>query len=648
MFCPNCGKENSPFAKFCENCGAEIPDAPAPAQQEPQQSQPMNLNEQPAQPMTFNDQQPQPMAFDNRQPQPMAFDNQQPQPMGFNNQQPQPMGFNNQQPQPMAFDNQQPQPMRFNNQQPMTFGDQPSRYQEYNMSDVVTQKKSYKKLIIIIVIILSLIALSIAGVFVVKMIRRNMSLNKIKEAPATYIAASYEKTAQAIGEQDDVIKVLSSSSKKKTTKQIMNMGQYGTQTMITSFDGDARKVYYKVDSTVPTQNASVEFYSNLDKNVLKGNVNGKSFDYYLESQNLRTNAANSIFGPGNKSGYNIQQKDYDTFMDVYEFVYNNLKKPDDQVFGLKALGEKIAKDIDKCGNVQVKDDTTKIFDQDVKCFTVTHTFTDTSIVDALYVDIKDWATTNLAINDEINKAIEDALKKIDPMNYKSYLQQSNFTLKFNHYINRDNNMLMKVDISFDIQGNGVVLSLTLGKDPASSNKYALSVAALGMKQDITIERQSDASQAKYVMTFSGVAVNGNMTYTRNKSTGEVKIAQNLSSSLTTSLGGSTSIGSSGSAITSMSTSDSSSQIVPMGSSINIPGMSMFANMNATVTSDGNSITMKFTPQDAASAASGISIELYISNTAEIPELTSTNNILNASKAELDALFKNVPSTTSVF
>ena len=46
MFCPNCGKENSPFAKFCENCGAEIPDSPAPAQNAPQQ--------QPAQQKTFN------------------------------------------------------------------------------------------------------------------------------------------------------------------------------------------------------------------------------------------------------------------------------------------------------------------------------------------------------------------------------------------------------------------------------------------------------------------------------------------------------------------------------------------------------------------------------------------------------------------
>ena len=187
MFCPNCGKENSPFAKFCENCGAEIPDSPAPEQNAPQQQpQPMNFNEQPAQPMTPHDQQPQPM------------------------------GFNNQQPQPMAFDNQQPQPMGFNNQQPMTFGDQPSRYQEYNMSDVVTQKKSYKKLIIIIAIVLSLIALTIAGIFVVKIVRRNLSLGKIKEAPATYIAASYQKTAQAIGNQDDVIKVLSSNSKQKT------------------------------------------------------------------------------------------------------------------------------------------------------------------------------------------------------------------------------------------------------------------------------------------------------------------------------------------------------------------------------------------------------------------------------------------------
>ena len=655
MFCPNCGKENSPFAKFCENCGAEIPDSPAPEQNAPQQQpQPMNFNEQPAQPMTPNDQQPQSMGFNNQQPQPMGFNNQQPQPMNFNeqpaqpmtpnDQQPQSMGFNNQQPQPMGFNNQQPQPMMFNEQQPaqpMTFGDQPSRYQEYNMSDVVTQKKSYKKLIIIIAIVLSLIALTIAGIFVVKIVRRNLSLGKIKEAPATYIAASYQKTAQAIGNQDDVIKVLSSNSKQKTVRQVVNRGNGESQTLISSYDADARKAYYKFESDLSSQKASVELYSNLDKNVLKGTINGKSFDYYLDSQNLRTNAADSIFGPGNKNGFNIQQKDYDTFMDVYEFVYNNLKKPDDQVFGLKALGEKITADIDKCGNVQVKDDTTKIFDEDVKCFAVTHTFTDTSIVDALYVDIKDWATTNLAINESIKKSIEDALKKADPMNYKSYLQKSNLNLKFNHYINRDNNMLMKVEASLDVQGSGVIITLTLGKDPASSNKYGLSVAALGMKQNVTIERQSDASQSKYVMTFDGAAVNGSMTYTRNKSTGEIKVDQNLSSSMMSSALGGTSKGTSYSGITSMSTADSSSQVVPMANSLSLPkGFSISTvNMNATLKSSGDSVTIILIPKDEKSASMGISSEIYISNKAEIPELTSTNNILNASKAELEAIFK---------
>ena len=635
MFCPNCGKENSPFAKFCENCGAEIPDSPAPAQNAPQQqpAQPMNFNGQPAQPMGFNDQQPQPMGFNNQQPQPMGFNDQQPQPMGFNDQQPQPMGFNNQQP-----------------VQPMTFNNEPSRYQEYNMSDVIAPKKSYKKLIIIIAVVLTLIALTVAGFFVFKMVKRNMALGKIKEAPASYIAATYQKTAQAIGNQDDVIKVLSSNSKQKTVKQTMNMGKMGNQTIISSYDADAKKMYYKADVSSSAQKASVELYSNVDRNVIKGNINGKSFDYYLDSQNLRENALNSIFAPGTKNGFRISQADYDNFMDAYEFIYKNLKMPDDQAFGLKALGEKITADIDKCGNVQVKEDSTKIFDKDVKCFVVTHTFKDTSIIDALYVDIKDWATTNLAVNDSIKKSIEDALKKIDPLNYKSYLQQGNYTLTFNHYINRDNNMLMKLEVSFDVQGTGASIALTLGADPASSNKYLLSVAAVGMKQDVTIERQNDASQVKYVMTFSGAAVTGNLTYTRNKSTGEFKLDQNLSSPMSSSLGGSSIGGTSYSGITSMSTASSSAQITPMGQSL-IPGLSAsFGNVSGTIKSDGDSVTITITPKNTTAATEGMSVEMYYSNKAEITELTSTNNLLNASKAEFDKIFTGttVPSMSSIF
>ena len=46
----------------------------------------------------------------------------------------------------------------------------------------------------------------------------------------------------------------------------------------------------------------------------------------------------------------------------------------------------------------------------------------------------------------------------------------------------------------------------------------------------------------------------------------------------------------------------------------------------------------------------MSVEMYYSNKAEITELTSTNNLLNASKAEFDKIFTGttVPSMSSIF
>ena len=96
MICPNCGKETSPFAKFCEVCGAALPETDAP--QEPvQTAAPQPTQVQP--PVTET-------------PPPAV--------------------------QPVA--------------QPMTYAAQAdqfpeaSRYQEYGMGDVVAQKKSHKKI----------------------------------------------------------------------------------------------------------------------------------------------------------------------------------------------------------------------------------------------------------------------------------------------------------------------------------------------------------------------------------------------------------------------------------------------------------------------------------------------------------------------
>ena len=648
MFCPNCGKENSPFAQFCENCGNSFQDVPADnsgVQQNNVSDQPMSYNNQQ---MDFN-QQPLQVGF-NQQPQQVGFNqqplqvdfNQQPQQVGFNqqplqvgfNQQPQQVGFN-QQPLQVGF-NQQPQPAVYNAQPGIGAEVESSRYQEYNMGDVVAQKKSHKKLIIILISITVAILLAVAGFFIFKFIKRSMTISKIKEQPTAFLTTAYQSTTEAICSQDEILSIVAGKSKQQTFKTTINMGSQGSETMTYAIDADNKKAYAKLDVASKSGNINAEFYSNLDRHVLKASNGANSLDFYLDSKDLKTNAASSAFGPNNPNGFGVDQKTYDTFTDVYEYVYNNLSKDGDDTFGLKTLGEKICADVDKCGNVEVKEDKADIFGQNTDSIVITHTFKDTSIVDALYVDLKDWANNNININAEINSAVQKAFQEIDPMKFKSYLGSSNFDVVIHHFINKDTSKIMKVEISVTAEGKTVVLSATFGVDPSTSNKITFEATAMGIGEIITIERQSDSSQDKYNINFSGLALVGDVTFTRNKSTGEFNVNSTVTSPFGSSAGNAQ--------LANLSTSGSDVEIQKTGNNFAIPSVSgNLSDFTGTIKRDGNSVVFTLIPKNNSD---GMSIEYTISNTAEITEISSENDILKASRDQIENSFKNVFSAAS--
>lgn len=583
MFCPNCGKENSPFAQFCENCGSNISEAMT-------DNSEMQQNNEPTQPMYYTQQQ-------------TDYPQQQAQPISYN---------------------QQNQTEEYNPQPGIGSETQASRYQEYNMGDVIAQKKSHKKLIITLIVITSVILLAVAGFFIFRFIKKSMTISKIKEQPAAFLATAYQATSEAFCSQDEILNMIVNNSKQKTVKTTVNMGDLGKQSTMYSIDGDNKKIYGKVEISADQNNISAEFYSNLDRHVLKASNGSDSFDFYVDSKDLRTNAANSAFAPNNQDGFGIDQKTYDTFMDVYEYAYNNLSKDGDDAFALKALGERICADIDKCGNVEVKEDKADIYGQNTDCIVITHSFKDTSIIDALYVDIKDWANTNININQEINDAVKKALEDMDPMKYKSYLGSANFDVTIHHFINKDNSKIMKAEISITAEGKTVVLSATFGIDPATSNKITLDISAMGINQTITLERQSDSSQDKYNINFSGIALLGDVTITRNKSTGEVNFNTTVSSPF-----------SSGTGTLSNTKMMMTSDVEPVpntGYSLSNPSVSMndLSNYTITIKKEGNAAVFKLVQKNDPNT----SIEYSISNEPEIVELTSENDILKASRDQI--------------
>ena len=689
MFCPNCGKENSPFAKFCESCGATIPDMnDAQGMQQGAPQQPMYGNDQPQQQM-FGGQQPM---YGNGQPQQQMFGGQQPmygngqpqqqmfggqmgqqlmngaqqavqpfqqsnQPYGGqpsfrqsmpSEQQPfqQPMGMGSVPPaQPMTFDSTAPA-------QPMTYSGTDgadsmptSRYQEFDMSDVIAEKrKRNKKIIKIVLIVLITITLIVAGILIFRFIKHSMTKSKIQEAPTAYLLESYEKTSDALASQEEALKILhNTSSGQQTTRTSIKYNGKTVMDTVTAIDTEKRQFYYS-----QTQNGSalsssglgtsglggsgdtkIELYSNVDTHVAKYTANGKSVDFCLNSSTLREDIGSSIFSPTKDNVLNIQQGQLDTFLDVHDYVYKNLKKSDDEAFGLKAFKDKLVKDMDKYA--EVSEEKTDILGKNEKAFVIKHSFKDAQALNTIYADFKDWAKQNLSINSQIDESIDQAIEQMDPMKYQNYLNQSKFEITLKNYINRDNGLIMKTELIVDVAGQKGTFSMTYGKDPYKSNKYAIDLkveAGVTVEENITIERKSDNDLVKYEATLTG-PLSGTITYSRNKSSGDFELNSDLKNTMESLTSGS-SLGSL-SGLTNVSTASSGLSVNPMGNSL-IPTLTTGkVTRKGNLKVDGHRVT--FYIQDTTSGSSTIT-EMSISDYAEITELSSSNDILKMSKDDI--------------
>ena len=276
MFCPNCGKENDDSIRHCQSCGSFIPD-------------------------------PSILGVDNTPAMSEA--------------------------KPLTY-------QALSEENVAEIKNDASRYQEYTMSDVVA-RKSHKKLIIWLIVIAAVLALGVAAFFTVRGILRSQTMNRIKDDPTRYVLASYQTTAKSISSSSDLLESLTAQQTQQKTTKVTTTVNGMKQQQITAIDGANKRMYFSqsmeydkealkelgIDS-MPNQ-TSLEFYATLDRVVLKSAQDDKTTDYYLDLNNLRQDALTSAFGPKGENLFKLNQENYDMIMDVYEFVYNNLKKDND-------------------------------------------------------------------------------------------------------------------------------------------------------------------------------------------------------------------------------------------------------------------------------------------------------------------------------
>ena len=497
-----------------------------------------------------------------------------------------------------------------------------SRYQEYTMSDVVA-KKSHKKLIIWLVVIALVLALGVATFFIVRGIISSSKTNEIKNDPTGYVFGSYQNIAQELTNQNKVIKTaVSAPAGQKTVKTSITCDSY-SDTTVYSVDSENRKLYYsqKMDfspsafgETVVPNSYSAELLATPEKAVVKANVGDKSLDYFLGLEGLRENALTSAFGPEGENILHIDRATYDLAMDVYEFVYENVFKNADP-FSLSILAQKLKDDFDNCGNITVTDEKVTIDGTEVNAHVVSHTFNNADVVTAVINDIKSWLKDMTGFNAQVSNYIDEALAKFDPATLVSQITaQGSFELSIKHYIN-DNGQLMKAEIRFIANGTGAAITLNVGADPSSTKQISLVASSIVSGQGeitletITLKNESTDAQDKYIITLSGLAVLGEITYTRDTASGDFNIKGNISNSMAGMM---------------MTTIQPDVEGSKKPTEFDVSG-NLKTDENGTVT---------LTYNEEMYDGSELKYEFIISAAAEIPELTSQNDILKATSAEL--------------
>lgn len=563
MFCPNCGKENDDSIRHCQSCGSFIPD-------------------------------PSILGVDNTPAMSEA--------------------------KPLTY-------QALSEENVAEIKNDASRYQEYTMSDVVA-RKNHKKLIIWLIVIAAVLALGVAAFFTVRGILRSQTMNRIKDDPTRYVLASYQTTAKSISSSSDLLESLTAQQTQQKTTKVTTTVNGMKQQQITAIDGANKRMYFSqsmeydkealkelgIDS-MPNQ-TSLEFYATLDRVVLKAAQDDKTTDYYLDLNNLRQDALTSAFGPKGENLFKLNQENYDMIMDVYEFVYNNLKKDNDP-FGLSSLGKKICEDIDQYGNINVANEKADIDGTSVDAVVITHTFRNTDIIVALFNDVKDWVKNNVNINANINQMIDEAFEKINITQqlgqFSSQLDGVELILK--HYINKDN-ALMQTDVILQKDGQSGKLTLCFGAKPADSKKSFLKLATVDKEghemtvQTVTLTDDSTDAEEKHTISYVGFVVNGSTTFVRNKATGDFTLSNNMQMA---AMGG-------------MLGQQNSNAVT----SESKPDYNFTFNGNLKMTPDALTVTYKQPNYDGTD----IVVECTVSNQAEIKELTSQNNVLTASAKDL--------------
>ena len=492
MLCPKCGKDNNPFAKYCDDCGELLPEVQMELSDESFIDENRELKVSEAAPVSDAVRSPQHIG---NMPVEDLGDQEtfEPQMLSFNTQ-----AYNAAQanlgyirpndipilttPDPVDKDGFVPSSAFANLKEPK-------------------QKKSKVRIFFIVLSIM--VILSIASFFAVKYIIETVSTKFMREHTSQFVVNAYQLSAKELIESEELIRIFSPENNKSGTIKNIVTKKNQSITTVSSFDRSSNRLYYSLSTKGTKNDMSIEAFANLKSLNMKyvGGENAK--DYYIPLENLRETAKTSAFGYQGENIFNITPEQYDSIMDVYEFVYKFLQLSDEEKetqSSLKKLYQKICDDIDSIAETEIKDEQVSVEGSEKSSvYLITRTLSGKDVLNVIYTDLKEWAESSEFLKGEVKTKVMSYIEKLNDQSTEFVRDMSALVLKIEDYINKSDNSLMQTVINAVLNGEKSETRIYFGTSPAESDKIIITTNAIKAKENDD-PNQSSAAEANKAAT----------------------------------------------------------------------------------------------------------------------------------------------------
>ena len=487
MLCPKCGKDNNPFAKYCDDCGELLPEVEMELSDEGFIDENRELKVSEAAPISDAVRSPQHIG---NMPVENLGDQEtfEPQMLSFNTQ-----AYNAAQanlgyirpndipilttPDPVDKDGFVPSSAFANLKEPK-------------------QKKSKVRIFFIVLSIL--VILSIASFFAVKYIIETVSTKFMREHTSQFVINAYQLSAKELIESEELIRTFSPENNKSGTFKSTVTRKNQSVITVSSFDRNSNRLYCSLSTKGTKNDINIEAFANLQKINMKYSGGESAKDYYIPLETLREAAKTSAFGYQGENIFNITPEQYDSFMDVYEFVYKFIQLSDEEKetqSSLKKLYEKICDDIDEISETEIKDEQVSVEGSEKSSvYLITRTISGKNILTVLHTDLKEWADSSDFLHGEVKNQIMSYINKLNDQSVEFVKVMSSMVLKIEDYINKSDNSLMQTVISAVVDGEKSETRIYFGTNPAESDKIIITTNAIKAKE-IDDPNQSSAAEA---------------------------------------------------------------------------------------------------------------------------------------------------------